>query len=97
MDRRHVLTAGASLVGTLVASRALAQAEPVVETAQGRVRGRSIDGVSVFKGLNYGATTAGENRFLPPRPPARWAGVRDAFAYGDQAPQMRGPLADGGR
>lgn len=96
MDRRHVLTAGASLVGTLVASRALAQAEPVVETAQGRVRGRSIDGVSVFKGLNYGATTAGENRFLPPRPPARWAGVRDAFAYGDQAPQMRGPLADGG-
>ena len=96
MNRRGVLTAGAGLLGTMVANRALAQAEPSVETAQGRVRGRSIDGVQVFKGLNYGATTAGENRFMPPRPPERWAGVREAFDYGDQAPQMRGPLADAG-
>lgn len=96
MDRRGVLAAGAGLLGTLVANRALAQTEPVVETAQGRARGRAVDGIQVFKGLRYGATTAGENRFLPPRPPERWAGVRDAFDYGDQAPQVRSALADPG-
>ena len=96
MDRRDVLAAGAALLGTLVANRALAQTEPVVETAQGRVRGRAVDGIQVFKGLRYGATTAGENRFLPPRPPERWAGMRDAFDYGDQAPQVRSALADPG-
>lgn len=60
----------------------------VVETAQGKVRGLRSGGVHVFKGLRYGADTAGANRFMPPQPVAAWTGVRDATAYGNYAPQM---------
>ena len=68
----------------------------VLETAQGKVRGRRTDGVLVFKGMRYGADTSGPNRFRPPQPVAPWTGVQDAFDYGHQSPQMRGPLADKG-
>lgn len=68
----------------------------VVETAQGKVRGRRTDGVLAFKGMRYGADTSGLNRFRPPQPVAPWSGVQDAFDYGHQSPQMRGPLADKG-
>ena len=52
---------------------------PIVETASGKVRGALIDGVAAFRGVPYGASTAGAARFMPPRPPASWAGVRDAL------------------
>lgn len=60
----------------------------IVETADGKVRGLKSGGIHVFKGLRYGADTSGPNRFMPPRPVTRWAGVRDATAYGNYAPQM---------
>jgi para-nitrobenzyl esterase len=67
---------------------ALAQGESAVaETTFGRVRGTDVNGVKVFKGIPYGATTAGKNRFMPPVSPAKWTGVRDALAYGSSAPQ----------
>jgi para-nitrobenzyl esterase len=61
---------------------------PVVTTRQGRVRGISLNGISIFKGLHYGADTGGKNRFMPPRPPASWDGVRDAFFFGTPCPQI---------
>jgi para-nitrobenzyl esterase len=57
------------------------------ETAYGRVRGTDVAGIKVFKGIPYGASTAGKNRFRPPVAPAKWAGIRDAVAYGPSAPQ----------
>ncbi len=61
---------------------------PVVETASGRLRGAPHGGIYVFKGVPYGASTAGRNRFMPPEPPASWAGTRDALAYGGRAWQL---------
>lgn len=61
---------------------------PVVETAQGRLRGMTAGGVSMFKGVRYGAETSGRRRFQPPAPPPKWAGIRDAYAHGQVAPQM---------
>jgi para-nitrobenzyl esterase len=59
----------------------------IAETAYGRIRGTEVAGIKVFKGVPYGASTAGKNRFRPPVAPAKWSGVRDAIAYGPSAPQ----------
>ena len=63
------------------------QDTPTVETTAGRVRGAIIDGVAAFKCIPYGAPTSGANRFMPPRSPVAWAGVRDALDYAGHAPQ----------
>jgi para-nitrobenzyl esterase len=63
---------------------------PIVETASGKLRGSANSGVYGFKGVPYGASTAGGNRFMPARPPEAWAGVRDALAYSGHAPQLPG-------
>src|SRR5580700_1754505 len=64
----------------------------VAETAFGKIRGVDSNGIKIFKGIPYGASTAGSNRFMPPAEPADWSGVRDALAYGHSAPQ-RDPAA----
>jgi para-nitrobenzyl esterase len=44
--------------------------------------------VHVFRGIPYGATTAGANRFLPARKPEPWSGVRNCFENGHTAAQI---------
>jgi para-nitrobenzyl esterase len=63
---------------------------PIVETTSGKLRGGASGGIVAFKGVPYGASTAGANRFMPPRPPEPWAGVRDALEYRGHAPQLPG-------
>ncbi|HLG96532.1 MAG TPA: carboxylesterase/lipase family protein [Bryobacteraceae bacterium] len=62
-----------------------------VETTDGKVQGIANTGIKEFKGIPYGASTAGKNRFMPPRKPAAWTGVRECFNYGQVSPQT---LAD---
>jgi len=62
------------------------------ETTYGKIRGVDNNGIKVFKGIPYGASTTGENRFMAPMEPAKWTGVRDALEYGHSAPQ-RDPSA----
>mgnify|MGYP006398641439 CR=1 FL=1 len=70
--------------------KAEARQFPIVETAEGKVRGLSSGRIASFKGLRYAADTAGANRFRPPQPLPPWAGVRDALDYGQIAPQIPG-------
>jgi para-nitrobenzyl esterase len=62
--------------------------ELIVETTAGKIRGSTVDGIHVFKGIPYAAAPIGEWRFKPPRPIVPWSGVRDALAYGSTAPQL---------
>ncbi|MGH8258956.1 MAG: carboxylesterase/lipase family protein, partial [Steroidobacteraceae bacterium] len=59
----------------------------IVETAAGKIRGGHAGGVAYFKGVHYGASTAGAARFQPPVKVEPWTGVRDALHLGTRAPQ----------
>ena len=59
----------------------------VAKTLYGKVRGYVEDGVLAFKGVPYGATTGGENRWLPARPPGPWDGELPTLIYGANCPQ----------
>src|SRR5215468_8128716 len=61
---------------------------PIVEITTGNLRGASNAGIYSFKGIPYGASTAGRNRFMPPEPPQPWAGIRDALAFTGHAWQL---------
>jgi para-nitrobenzyl esterase len=82
------LSAGAALMAAPKQLRAAV--EPVVETSHGKLRGARGNGVLSFKGIRYGETTGGANRFRPPVPVTPWAGIRDALAFGSSAPQIAG-------
>lgn len=64
-----------------------ADADPVVETAHGRIRGYVRNGISTFKNIPYGADTSGANRFMPPQKPAPWTDIRPCLHHGWVSPQ----------
>ncbi len=94
LSRRNILKAsGAALAATALSpTRLLAAMPPVVETRHGKIRGYRNDDVCTFRGVRYGASTAGANRFMPPRPPQPWAEVMDASDYGYSAPQTNAAI-----
>jgi para-nitrobenzyl esterase len=85
-SRRQVIGGIGAVAATLGAGGARGQTAPVARTRHGPVRGALDDGVAVFRGVRYGATTAGR-RFQPPATPAAWSEIADAFDYGPASPQ----------
>ena len=59
----------------------------IVETASGKVRGFTRNGIFTFLGIPYAATTAGSARFQPPTRVTPWAGLRSSMQYGFVSPQ----------
>jgi para-nitrobenzyl esterase len=63
----------------------------IAKTQYGKVRGFLDGGVLTFKGIPYGQSTAGENRWLPVKPPVPWTDEYPALAYGANCPQNLHP------
>src|SRR5580765_5131283 len=82
-----LLLAGAQLAPWLKFVNAADLENAIGDTATGKIRGVVVDGIKVFKGIPYGASTSGKNRFMPPVKPMAWTGTRDALAFGPTAPQ----------
>lgn len=90
--QRSLLGGATVVAGTLIGGLAsrwtyAADPSPVVDTTGGRVRGAAINGVQTFKGIHYGASTAGAMRFMAPVAAKPWSGVRDALEFGPPSPQ----------
>ncbi|HEU0103821.1 MAG TPA: carboxylesterase/lipase family protein [Mycobacteriales bacterium] len=65
---------------------------PDRRTTAGLVRGSRSRDLLVWRGIPYAAPPVGPLRLRAPQPVAPWSGVRDASAFGPQAPQpVRGP------
>ncbi|MGW0639576.1 carboxylesterase/lipase family protein [Nocardia salmonicida] len=66
---------------------------PVVEVTGGKVRGRTVDGVSAFLGVPFAAAPVGRARFRAPAPVVGWTGIREADALGPTCLQGAYPPA----
>jgi para-nitrobenzyl esterase len=60
---------------------------PVVNTAEGPVRGMEKSGVYEFLGIPYAAPPVGDLRWRPPQPVARWDEPLEATKFGNTCPQ----------
>ena len=99
IDRRSFFGRGAAAAGAILgAAQALTAAKsessggPVVEIASGKIRGVVIDKVYAFKGVPYGASTAGAGRFMPPGKPQPWTDIKETTHAGHRSPQQPGML-----
>ena len=63
-----------------------------VDTTAGKVQGMQNTGIKEFKGVPYGAPTGGRNRFMPPKKPVPWAGVKECFDFAQISPQTLSDL-----
>jgi para-nitrobenzyl esterase len=60
---------------------------PRVNTTCGGLSGNFEDDIFVFRGIPYAAPPSGNFRWMPPRPPMKWKGLRSALTPGHIAPQ----------
>ena len=65
-------------------------ASTLVETTNGKVRGRSQTGYDEWLGIPYAADPPGALRWTAPRPATRWTGVRDATGFAHRCAQGSG-------
>ena len=66
---------------------ATGSAGPHVRLTSGSVRGRTEDGLAVFRGMPFARPPVGELRLAAPMPVEPWEGVREAVAFGPPPPQ----------
>jgi para-nitrobenzyl esterase len=87
LTRREFLATGVMAAAGLRAGAMWGQSAPggvVVKTPLGALRGASVDGVNVFKGVPFAEPPV---RFRPPVKKLAWSGERDATRFAPEAMQ----------
>jgi para-nitrobenzyl esterase len=69
-----------------------AQSDPIVKVTGGQVRGATLAGGAVFKGIPFAAPPTGERRWREPTAVQPWPGVRDATKFGAVCAQIITPV-----
>src|SRR5512143_3810823 len=64
-----------------------ATAATTAKVEQGILQGTQEDGLTVYRGIPFGAPPVGDLRWRAPQPPARWTGVRPADKFAPQCVQ----------
>ncbi|XP_016011806.1 neuroligin-1 isoform X1 [Rousettus aegyptiacus] len=85
---------GCLLQAAHVLSQKLDDADPLVTTNFGKIRGikkelnnEILGPVIQFLGVPYAAPPTGEHRFQPPEPPSSWSDIRNATQFAPVCPQ----------
>jgi len=93
MATRFSLRLAAAGIALAAASAAHAQLEEPVATENGLVQGvpGKLPGITVFKGIPFGAPPVGELRWKAPQPVENWEGVRKADSWGNVCVQGAAP------
>ena len=90
----HIMTAcalGSFLMASAQATSTTAPPSPAsppqVQTSQGAISGKLVDGARAYLGIPYAAPPVGALRWQSPQPPAAWRGTRDGTVFGDRCAQ----------
>ncbi|XP_074047038.1 neuroligin-1-like isoform X3 [Macrotis lagotis] len=85
---------GCLLQVSVVSSQKLDDADPLVTTNFGKIRGikkelnnEILGPVIQFLGVPYAAPPTGDRRFQPPEPPSSWSDTRNATQFAPVCPQ----------
>src|SRR5579871_1903531 len=94
--RRQSDMKGIILAGLFAAGLLMAQQPAAVKVEGGLVQGTSEDGLTVYRGIPFGAPPVGDLRWRAPQPASKWTGVRQADKFGPACTQaMRNPSSSG--
>ncbi|MEH6663211.1 MAG: carboxylesterase family protein [Brevundimonas sp.] len=87
------LTAALTLAVTLgLSAPASAGEAPIVDAPAGALRGESVGGVEVYRGVPYARAPVNDLRWRAPQPLPRWSGVREARRFGAACMQPASPF-----
>ena len=93
VTRRELLTrvplaiAGISILPNVAKAQSTTSEFIEIKTTSGGLRGSRSGGLATFKGIPYGGSISGENRFKAAPPLKPWSDVRDALQFGAPSPQ----------
>jgi para-nitrobenzyl esterase len=94
-----VFVAAAAGMVCMSASAQLSQPSavpPIVQTSQGAVSGKLLNGTRTFLGLPYAVPPVGTLRWQPPSAAPSWTGTRQSTTAGSPCPQPKNVVAGNG-
>jgi para-nitrobenzyl esterase len=75
------------LVNKTEEQKMTANEKTAVGTKAGKIQGRLENGLYIFRGIPFAASTSDDRRWLPPQSVTPWKGIRSALEFGNIAPQ----------